>query len=103
MKSATIPAVRVEPELRAEIESILNEGETLSEFVEKSVREQARRRRNEAEFVARGIQALENSRMAGDFVDSKAMLDRLDAKLNAAKNNRERERAASKSRASAQR
>jgi hypothetical protein len=34
MKTATIPSVRVEPELRAEVESLLSEGETLSQFVE---------------------------------------------------------------------
>ena len=33
MKTATIPSVRVEPEFRAEVESVLVEGETLSEFV----------------------------------------------------------------------
>jgi hypothetical protein len=34
MKSAVIPQVRVEPELRAELEAVLKDGETLSEFVE---------------------------------------------------------------------
>jgi len=38
MKIATIPAVRVDPEFRAEAESVLAEGESLSEFVETSVR-----------------------------------------------------------------
>ena len=38
MKSSVIPQVRVEPELRAELEALLQEGETLSEFVEASVR-----------------------------------------------------------------
>lgn len=38
MKSAVIPQVRVEPELRAELEAVLQEGETLSEFVETAVR-----------------------------------------------------------------
>ncbi len=37
MKSAVIPQVRVEPELRAELEAVLQEGETLSGFVEASV------------------------------------------------------------------
>lgn len=37
MKSAGIPQVRVEPELRAELESLLKQGETLSEFVETRV------------------------------------------------------------------
>ena len=53
MKSATIPSVRVEPELRAEVESLLSEGETVSEFVEASVRATVLRRRQQAEFIAR--------------------------------------------------
>ena len=55
MKTATIPSVRVEPELRAEVESLLSEGETVSEFVEASVRATVLRRRNQAEFIARGL------------------------------------------------
>ena len=38
MKTATIPSVRVEPDFRAEVEAVLADGETLSEFVEASVR-----------------------------------------------------------------
>jgi plasmid stabilization system protein ParE len=33
MKSAVIPQIRVEPELRAELESVLRPGETLTDFV----------------------------------------------------------------------
>ena len=59
MKTAAIPSVRVEPELRAEVESLLREGETLSEFVEASVQAAVLRRRHQAEFVARGLRSLE--------------------------------------------
>jgi hypothetical protein len=38
VKAAIIPSVRVEPELRAEVESLLGDGETISEFVEASIR-----------------------------------------------------------------
>ena len=44
MKTANIPAVRVAPELRAEIEGLLNDGESLSQFVEASVRAAVRQR-----------------------------------------------------------
>jgi len=33
MKAATVPSVRVWPECRAEVEAVLADGETLSEFV----------------------------------------------------------------------
>ena len=44
MKTATFPSLRVEPELREAAESMLKDGETLSAFVEASVREQVRKR-----------------------------------------------------------
>ncbi|MFN7724032.1 MAG: YlcI/YnfO family protein, partial [Rubrivivax sp.] len=38
MKTAVIPQVRVEPKLRADLDAVLLPGETLTEFVEASVR-----------------------------------------------------------------
>ncbi|MFN7426740.1 MAG: YlcI/YnfO family protein [bacterium] len=37
MKTAVIPQIRVEPELRAELESVLRQGEALTECVETTV------------------------------------------------------------------
>ena len=55
MKTATFPSLRVEPELRDAAESVLQNGETLSGFIEISVREAIERRRTRAEFIARGM------------------------------------------------
>ncbi len=85
MKSATIPSVRVEPELRAEVESLLGEGETVSEFVEASVRATVLRRRNQAEFIARGQRSLASARRTGDYVDADAVVEGLQRKLDAAR------------------
>ena len=85
MKTATIPAIRVQPALREEIESSLHEGETLSEFVEQSVRMAIQRRRDQGEFIARGIAALEDARQANDYVDSDLVINGLQRKLDAAK------------------
>jgi hypothetical protein len=85
MKSATIPSVRVEPELRAEVESLLSEGETVSEFVEASVRATVLRRRNQAEFMARGLRSLEVARQTGDYVEADVVLGSLQRKLDAAR------------------
>ena len=38
MKTATIPALRVEPELREAVEDVLGENETLSAFMESALR-----------------------------------------------------------------
>lgn len=88
MKTATIPSVRVEPELRAEVESLLSEGETVSEFVEASVRASVLRRRNQAEFVARGLRSLDDARRTSDYVDADAVVQKLQRKLDAARKRR---------------
>jgi len=85
MKTATIPSVRVEPELRAELESLLGEGETLSEFVEASVRATVLRRRNQAEFIARGLRSLAEARRTGDYVEADVVLQTLQSRLDAAR------------------
>lgn len=85
MKTATIPAVRVEPELRAEVEAVLADGETLSQFVEASIRAGVERRRVQAEFIARGLRARETALRTGDYVDAHVALDGLQRKLEAAR------------------
>jgi predicted transcriptional regulator len=83
MKTAVIPQVRVEPELRAELESVLHEGETLSQFVEASVRSAVAFRRVQTRFHARGDAAWEKYQATGDFVPADEVLAKLEAKLQA--------------------
>ena len=85
MKTTTIPSVRVEPELRAEVESLLSEGETVSEFVEASVRATVLRRRHQAEFIARGLRSLDDARRTVDYVDADVVVQKLQRKLDAAR------------------
>ena len=85
MKSATIPAVRVEPEFRAEVEAVLGEGESMSEFVEAAVRAGVERRRMHTEFIARGLQSRDDARRSGDYVDADVALAGLQHKLDAAR------------------
>lgn len=84
MKTATIPSVRVEPEFRAEVEAVLTDGETLSEFVEASVRAGVERRRVQAEFIARGLRSREAARRTNEYVDADVVLEGLQRKLDAA-------------------
>jgi hypothetical protein len=86
MKTATIPSVRVDPEFRAEVESVLGEGETLSEFVEASVRAAVQRRRVQAEFIARGQSSREEARRTGEYVDADVVLEQLQRKLDVVRN-----------------
>lgn len=84
MKTATIPSVRVEPDFRAEVEAVLADGETLSEFVEASVRAGVERRRVQAEFVERGLRARDEARRTGEYVEADSALESLQRKLDAA-------------------
>jgi len=58
MKSASLPPLRVEASFRSEIEGVLQEGETLSSFVDAAVRRAVQGRKVQAEFMARGLDAL---------------------------------------------
>ncbi|RQS28482.1 prevent-host-death protein [Burkholderia sp. Bp8992] len=82
MKTATFPSVRVEPELRDAAENVLQEGETLSSFVEQSIREGVERRRFQSEFIARGIASRDDARRTGEYVSSVEVLERLGRRLD---------------------
>lgn len=83
MKSAVIPQVRVEPELRAQLEAALREGETLSEFIESSMRSAVAFRQMQTRFHARGQAAWEHHQATGDSVAAQDALAKLQAKLDA--------------------
>ena len=65
MKSTTLPPVRVEPEFRAAAESVLHEGESLTGFIDATVRRAVEYRRVQAEFHSRGQAAWEEIQRGG--------------------------------------
>lgn len=81
MKNATLPPLRVDSALRAAIESVLREGETLSGFVLEAVRLNLERRETQREFIARGLRAREDAQSRNDYVSAGEMLSRLDEAL----------------------
>jgi hypothetical protein len=83
VKSAVIPRIRVEPALRAELESVLQPGETLTDFVEATVRNAIAFRRVQAAFHARAQAASEECHHAGTTVPVETVLKRLQSKLDA--------------------
>lgn len=85
MKSSTIPPVRVRPALRQELEASLHEGETLAGFVEAAVRDAVDRRKAQAEFLRRGIEAIDRTKSAGDGLAVDVVVEGLQAKLEAAR------------------
>jgi hypothetical protein len=70
MKTATIPALRVEPELRQAAEDVLNENESLSSFMETSLRASIAQRKLHREFIARGLAARDEARETGEYYDA---------------------------------
>lgn len=85
MKTATIPSVRVDPAFRDEVESVLEEGESLSQFVEAAVRAGVARRRIQSEFIARGLSSREEAQHTGEYVEADVVLRGLQRKLEAAR------------------
>ncbi len=82
MKTTTLSSVQVEPELCDAAENVLMEGETLSSFVEQSIRERIERRRLQSEFIARGIAARDEAGRTGEYVASSEALERLGRRLD---------------------
>jgi hypothetical protein len=83
MKTAVIPQVRVEPELRADLDSVLLPGETLTEFVEASVRRAVEYRRVQTDFAARCNESLAAYERTGVSIPSDQVLSKLEAKVAA--------------------
>lgn len=81
MKTVTIPSILVEPEFRAEVECVLEQGESLSEFVENAVRQSVLKRQHQAEFVRRGIESIAETKGTGAGVSAETVVAKLEAKL----------------------
>lgn len=81
MKTATLPSLRVDPELREAAEAVLEEGESLSNFVEASVREAIDRRRTRAEFFKRGLGSRDEAKRTGRYIAADTVHAELRRKL----------------------
>ncbi|NDB70640.1 MAG: prevent-host-death protein, partial [Methylocystaceae bacterium] len=62
--------------------SVLQEGETLSAFIETSVRESIERRRARAEFIARGLASREQAQSSGVYIAADEVRSELDKMLS---------------------
>lgn len=82
MNTASIPSFPVEPEFLAEVESVLGDGESLSEFVEAAVRAAVERRRVLADFIARGLRSRDEAKRTGGYIDADDVVAGLQSKLD---------------------
>jgi excinuclease UvrABC helicase subunit UvrB len=83
MKTATLPSLRVQPELREAAESVLREGETLTSLMETAMRETIHKRRTQDEFNARAQRASEEAKRTGVYYSAKEVHDELQRRLDA--------------------
>ena len=81
MKTASIPSIRVAPELREDAERVLQEGESLSSFVEQSIRSNIAHRQIQQEFIARGLASRDEAGLNGEYFSSDEVLKELDEML----------------------
>lgn len=85
MKTATIPPLRVTPELRRDAESVLREGESLSNFSEEALRKQIERRKMQKAFIARGLGSSDLAKSTGQYASKDEVMDSLHAILDESK------------------
>lgn len=80
-KSRTIPPLRVSEQLRADAESVLVPGETLSAFVMDAVSRTIDFRKSQLDFLARGMASAERARTEGGYVPADKVIAALRKRL----------------------
>ncbi|MDP2806166.1 MAG: YlcI/YnfO family protein [Gallionellaceae bacterium] len=75
MKTTTL---RVQPELKESAKAILRQGESLSAFVEDSLRRNVEFRRTQQEFIARGLISREAAKKSGIYFSHEDVMRGLD-------------------------
>lgn len=81
MRTAALPPIRVEPEFRSRMESVLEEGETLSSLVKSSVRQEVTQHVTVAEFHKRGFESLTQAQVTCIYFSPEEVLSALNLAL----------------------
>jgi hypothetical protein len=84
MKTASMPSLRVDPDLRQDAESVLREGETLSSFMEQALRSSIQSRRLQKEFFARGLVSRDEAKRTSEYFSAEDVLTEMDDMLSQA-------------------
>ncbi len=82
MKTASMPSLRVDPELRHDAESVLREGESLSNFMEQALRSSIQSRRAQKEFISRGLTSRDEAKRAGEYFAAEDVLNEMEEMLS---------------------
>ena len=70
---------------RKAAEAVLREGESLSSFMEQSLRDEVNRRRTQAEFIARGLASRDEAKRTGVYYTVDEVMGSLRSMLKDAK------------------
>jgi len=84
LKSRTLPPLRVSEKMRADAESVLAPGETLSAFVMDAVVGAIDFRKSQMDFIARGMASADRARREGGYLAADKAVARLRKRLVAA-------------------
>jgi hypothetical protein len=99
-RSANLPPIRVAPEIKASLEAVLREGESLTQFIENAVCREAEFRAQQNAAVARAKKALRYADKGVGLMTSEDFLAGMEHRAQAAQQ-RIRERLAAKNKRSA--
>ncbi|MEP6791120.1 MAG: YlcI/YnfO family protein [Ramlibacter sp.] len=81
MKSATLPALRVDPKLRDAAERALRPDETLSRLMETALASYIDQRAADDDFLARGLHSAQEARDKNQYVSAAVVVGKLEKKL----------------------
>jgi hypothetical protein len=85
MKSSSISALRISAKMRREAESVLRDGETLSDFVLDAVTRSVKLRKAQQLFLARGLASAARAKATGWYVPANRVLGKLRRRLASAR------------------
>ena len=100
-RSATLPPIRVAPETKANVEAVLRDGESLTQFIENAVCRETEFRVEQNAAVARAKKALRSVDKGAGLLTAEAFLAGMDQRAKAAQQ-RIREAVAAKRKQSAE-
>jgi len=81
MKTSSLPPVRVDAEFRAEAESVLHDGESLTGFIEATVRRAVEHRQVQAAFEAGARKSLAKYKRTGASKSVAEVFEGIEAKI----------------------
>jgi len=85
MKTAIMPPLRVDPELRQAAVDVLRENESLSAFMETALKEGVSRRKLQNEFIARGLASEAQAHRDNEYCSAEEVRAELERRLAAAR------------------